>query len=247
MKSKMSSSVLAILLVCFGSYAFAQAPLLAIATPIKMTRTLPNGRSYGYWLVPVTNNYHAAVTALAIDFNGHVPGRGILDFRDSIPNPDPLFPALGPFATATIQVPARGSAPPVAVNKAVIYADGATAGDAKIIAHFLLARALTLAAIPPTVARLSAIAADPGADRGAVVVHFQRQESIVRDVLKRDGYPWGNNAPVADMVWSNVKYRPKDNLQQMAAHLGGIFQKWRIKLETSKPKLATIPFPASGS
>ncbi|MGN6592621.1 MAG: hypothetical protein ACTHJX_06975 [Terriglobales bacterium] len=129
-------------------------------------------------------------------------------------------------------------------NLAVIYADGASAGRADVIAHLLRARQYYLAELPGVVARLHAVAADPGADRVALLADFQARVAGARGVLNDGVLPTTDR--VTATVATTLRRHPSQNLQATANALAVLLFRWQEQLQASLPKLTPPPAPQAG-
>lgn len=226
-----------------GLAAGQSAPRLALSTPAAVTHNLPGGKVGHLWKVLLTNNYHAVVTAYAIRYNGGLTGHGGVRWDDALPG-GTLVPALPPGQTASITLPEMGVAPPDVENTAVIYADGATAGEPTVVSHFLMVRSVFLAELPPTIARLNAMAADPGADRNLAIAYFQHREENERRLMS-DAVAGPRLTRVAGAVVANLTHNTRNSVPEIAGALARLLTQWRGQLSGSLPKLAVVAFPTT--
>ena len=243
--NQLATISLGVCLLLFAITARGQAPRLAISSPTLVSHQTAHGATH-LWQVLLTNHARSAVTAYAITYDGGLPqqgGHGGLRWDDSVPGSAGLHPALPPGGTAPIFLPARGATPPVVENTAVIYADGTTAGDPAVLAHFLKVRAVYLAELPQTISRLQAIAADPGADRAAVLAHFQQQETAEKQSMQDTVL--GPRLPrVAGTVVVNLNHSPGSSVQSVASTVSRMLQKLLVQLQQSRPAPEAVTFPA---
>lgn len=220
---------LSVFLLTTTSMAVGQTPLLRVSAATEV--------AHG-WQVTLTNDYKSAVTAYALTTSG-----GATKWADSIPGDLGLRPSLPPQSTASIFVPGNLASAPVVRNTAVIYADGATAGDPVVIAEFLHIRAFFLAEIPAAIARMQAVAADPGATRSTLVAEFRQQAQANLPALHN-----GVAGPISDHVSQDIAETLADpanrSLQGAAGSLAATLTRWRHQLEQSLPRLklaAAVP------
>lgn len=221
-KNMVRPTLLLMVLAVAASAAFAQTPLLHVSAATQV--------AHG-WCVLLTNNYTSAVTAYAVKTSD-----GAIKWDDSIPGDLSLRPPLPPRATASIFVPASPAKAPVVQNTAVIYADGATAGNPAIVAEFLHVRAFFLAELPQAIARMQAVAADPGAVRSDLAGEFRQQAQANLPALRN-----GTAGPARDRVSDDIAATIEDprnlDLQATAGSLAVTLARWQRQLEQSLPRL----------
>lgn len=191
----------------------------------------------------LTNTYAAAVTAYALQLGSSLgPGGGGVKWVDSIPGDHGLRPPLPPGTSAPVFVPGRGSQPPDLTNTAVIYADGASAGDPAIVARLVKVREFFLAEIPAAIARLRTAAADPSSDRMALVSACRQQAEENLATLRA-----GSAGPVSDRINENIAATlanpANTEVQATAAALVAALVRWQTQLQNSLPKLKSAAPP----
>ncbi|TAN24604.1 MAG: hypothetical protein EPN33_02235 [Acidobacteria bacterium] len=229
-----------------ASPAGAPVPLLQISTPVATTIRGPNGRQIHFWKVLITNRYHAPATAYAVSYVTRLPfgfsSQGSRWF-DAIPGIH-LMPPLAPRAQVPLTVPWHSGRVPAVTDRCVIYADGAVAGNLSLVGHFMSARAVFLAELPSTIARLQSIAGGSGGNRGAAVRYFERQSVVERRVLSTFD-PKGRHprppARIALSVVATLTYSQHD-MEAAAGVLAQTMTTWRSQLAASRPRLPQIAF-----
>ncbi|HUX67359.1 MAG TPA: hypothetical protein VMV31_07710 [Terriglobales bacterium] len=227
------------IMVATAGFSLGQAPVLAVSSAVTAGLR---------WGVTVTNTYSAPVTAFAIEAGRKgdygVIGHRIL-WRDLVLSGAKLEIGLPPGASTFVTLGAGGPGGIAVRNTAVIYADGTTAGDPAIIAHFLHARQQFLAELPPTIALLRAASNDPGASRASLAGEFEKRQSAGAAALVDS-----SGMHSSDGVSLSVLATLKDTSQSVQSEAYGLVQNftaWQAKLEASLPKLKVAGTAAAGT
>lgn len=219
-----------ILWLAAAGLAFGQAPLLTTTA-----QALPQG-----WGARLSNVYSAAATAYIIQMTYSTNGndRKATHWADAIPGPEPSRIAIAPGASRVLPMGSLRWANVAYQVLAVIYADGATAGDAQYVRHLLLVRRAILGDLAEVVPRLSAVASDANADRSSLVAEFQQRAALGRAAVDDHvlHHPVDRVCQTVLVNFENTTQHP--NVQRAAAALGSLFTRWQAQLEASRPQLA---------
>jgi hypothetical protein len=188
----------------------AQAPLLGVASS-----PAPGKPNLQRWTL--TNNYSAAATEWVFGLSV------ALKEGQSCKRPDPqlygnciratihtsALPALkpedliAPHADRMLPLPAG----PQLRILAVIYADGASAGDAAMVAEMLAARQVMLHALQDAVPMLQSAGADANADYRRLLETFQERSQQYRNAVKDAARQSGPDIPALgqrDKLWASL-------------------------------------------
>jgi len=207
----------------------------------------------GTWQVTITNSYSAPVTAFALYLNGeadspgHQPKSGPLakHFEDAIPGPVASRIALAPGQSRIFRMGETRWQSVSFTNPAVIYADGASAGDAAVVAHFLRLRRAEAADITDVLAVLKAAQPDISVapDVAALTQTFTQRRAAHEAVLK-DGIQARPPDRVCGSVLVTLRNFPGHESPQAAMYaLSAMFTRWLAQLQTSKPAVAGVAGP----
>lgn len=227
----MFSAKLAVGLSVLSVAVLGQAPLLQVSAP----QAGPHG-----WQVVVTNNYSARATAFVIDLDtSSVPHKGpgppARHAEDSIPGPAQSRLGLDPGTSRII-----GFGPPKwedisYTNSAVVYADGATAGDSDLVGHILKLRQFEVADIEGVMPILAAAGANSSLDVTALITTFSDRKHQ-HELAFRDGL-----LPPSDRICGSVLVNLQHPLSPSpAATISGVqslLVHWLAELDASKPVL----------
>lgn len=208
--------------------AMAQAPLLQVS-PAQMGR-------HG-WEVTITNRYTQPATAFAIQIGAVTADqhrvRG-LHWEDAIPGNHPERIVLQPGASRSIHLGSPQWPAPEYTSVAVVYADGATAGDPAVLRHILKVRQAELADLPQAIAILDGANGDAAAVRASLLATFEQRETAGKAAVN-DGVIAPMDRVCGSVVGTMQNDTNEDPLLQAAA-LRQEFQRWQQQLASSLPK-----------
>lgn len=215
----------------------AQAPLLSASRPAET----PNG-----WQVTLTNRYSVPVTAFVLDARTGAAAEhpGFLLARridDGVPGPAQSAIHLGPQQSLNIRLGNDGNwGGAVASAPAVIYADGATAGDPVLITHILLVRQAEATDITRVLPLLEKAGIDPELEQDlpALITEFENR-AATHAAAMRDGVLHHNADRVCLSIVATLTHETnRETPQQAIRALRVMLTRWLNQLKASKPALA---------
>lgn len=224
----------AVLFVALQAAALGQAPLLRVSAP----KVGPHG-----WQVTLTNIYTAPATAYWVDLTGGgppglPPNRPLArHWTDAVPGPANYRLAIAPGGSRVLPMGNRNWRDIVYINAAVIYSDGAAAGDPAIIARFERIRAAAAADLVQALALLSQAQAD-GTKRSALAQVFTARAAAHMSALQ-DGI-----AHVDDRVCRSAATNLARSDQDRAAGFEGLEAMFRARLSQLQAAAPVANSPA---
>lgn len=219
--------------VCLG-----QAPLLELSQP---------ARGATAWQVTIRNSYSSDATAFVLSMTSpDHPLRGgaplARHFEDEIPSP--RSSGLG-LAAGSSRIMHLGGARLSAVAytvEAVIYRDGATAGNPEAIRQILRVRQFEMADIAAALPLLARARADTelAAHLPLLVNEFRARENTHLDQLRSRPLHMVAVDPICELVIANLGGAgPSQSLSDLVATIGITLQQWADQLGSSLPPTAT--------
>lgn len=212
----------------FSAALAAQVPLLKFSAP----QAGPHG-----WQVTVTNTYTAAATAYWINLFGEGPPNGLplaKHWADAVPGPPVDRLSIPAGQSRLLSFGNRRWQDVAYKNVAVIYADGATAGDSVAITRFERIRAAEAADLQSALAILAQAQAN-GTPRKVLAQAFEARATAHAAAL-RDA-----QGHVTDRVCKTAASNLERADQSRADAFQGlrvVFTRWLDQLQASKPALA---------
>lgn len=208
----------------------AQAPLLSVQAEHG-----PRG-----WVALITNNHNAAVTSFVLRMTYWRDGQGpfrALHWEDAVPGPVVSRMALAPGATRSLRMGGPGFTSVSYENVAVIYADGATAGDSAFVSHIIRARQLELADLREVMPLLARAATDPSSTRASLADAFAPRVATGKRALEDHVLPPADR--VCQTVMINLQQPPDASmpLTRQLQDISRVFARWQAQLVASRPAL----------
>lgn len=204
-----------------------QAPLLKLSAP----QLGPHG-----WQLTVTNSYSAPATAYWIDLYGEQTTRSrplARHWTDAVPGPANYRLAILPGKSRVIAFGNKNKTNIAYTDAAVLYADGATAGNLAIIARFERIRRAELADLTDALNLLTKAQSD-GTSRAELAQTFRALATAHAAILK-DGLAHADDRVCMSAV-ANLERTDQDRPTAFQG-LRIMFTHWLSQLRASKPFL----------